>query len=136
MFARATVHHRNTAPLAIHDERTRQLLQPVNEDGTSAFRRNSIVPVRFRVADADGHSIGTAGVVTDFRLIRTIQGEDITEVDEAVDSSTSHTEFRWDAKDEQWVFNLSTRNLRAGFTYVYQITLDAGTTIEFQFGLR
>jgi hypothetical protein len=110
-------------------------LEPINADGTSVFRRNQTVTVKFRVGDADGQSIGTPGLVIGLAMIGKTQGTVDGEVHE-VTATTPDTEFRWDAEGEQWVFNLSTRYLDAGWTYVYQITLNDGSTIEFQFGLR
>src|SRR5205823_1014556 len=33
-----------------------QILQPVNADGSSVFKQGSVVPLKFRVCDAGGHS--------------------------------------------------------------------------------
>jgi hypothetical protein len=57
-------------------------------------------------------------------------------VDEAVSSTNPDTAFRWDPTDQQWIFNTSTKNLAANKTYVYTITLNDGTNIVFQYGLR
>ena len=43
-------------------------------------------------------------------------------------------EFRAGAR--QWIFNISTKKLTAGNTYVYLITLNDGSTIQFQFTLK
>ena len=51
-------------------------------------------------------------------------------------STTPDTEFRWDPGDQQWIFNLSTKDLAAGATYVYSIGLADGSSIEFTFGVR
>jgi beta propeller repeat protein len=111
------------------------VLQPVNADGSSVFKQGSTVPVKFRVCDANGNSIGSAGVVTDFRLVQTIAGT-VTDVNEAVTSTTPDTSFRWDSSAQQWVFNVSTKSSSRGTTYVYRITLNDGSTIDFRFGLR
>ncbi|MGH9555917.1 MAG: hypothetical protein ACRD2Y_08860 [Terriglobales bacterium] len=44
--------------------------------------------------------------------------------------------FRWSATDQMWIFNLSTRNLAAGATYVYRIHLVDGSDVYFQFTLK
>ena len=51
-------------------------------------------------------------------------------------STTPDTAFRWDPTSQQWIFNLSTRDLAAGATYLYSIGLDDGSSIEFGFGVR
>ena len=112
-----------------------QILQPINADNTSVFKRNSTVPAKFRVCDANGVSIGTPGVVASFKLAQVFNGT-ITDVDEAVISTTPDTAFRWSASDMLWIFNIDTKLKLAGQTYVYLITLNDGSTIKFQFGLK
>jgi hypothetical protein len=112
------------------------ILQPINMDGTSVFKKGSTVPAKFRVCDASGASVGTPGTVSSFRLVQTVAGTVTTAVNEPVDSTTPFAEFRWDALAQQWVFNMATRGLTAGRTYVYDITLGDGSVIRYQFGLR
>jgi hypothetical protein len=111
------------------------ILQPINEDGSSVFRQGSTVPAKFRVCDAFGNSIGTPGLVVSFRLVQVTNGT-ITTVDEAVDSTTPDSAFRWSSTDQQWIFNISTKSLSKNRTYYYVITLNDGTTIDFHFGLK
>jgi hypothetical protein len=113
-----------------------QILQPINADGTSVFKKGSTVPAKFRVCDAGGNSVGTPGVVASFFLIRTITGTVVAYVDEAAISTTPDSAFRWDSTAQQWIFNINTKSLSAGVTYVFRITLNDGTTIDFQYGLR
>jgi hypothetical protein len=111
------------------------ILQPINADGSSIFKQKSTVPTKFRVCDALGNSIGTAGVVTSFRLIQTVSGTTVG-TDEAVDSTTPDTAFRWDSTDRQWIFNISTKPLSANVTYAYRIVLNDGSNIDFLYGLK
>lgn len=113
-----------------------QVLPPVNADGSSVFKAGRTIPVKFRVCDAQGNSISTAGVVSSFRLIQTISGTVTLSVDESVASTTPDTAFRWDASDQQWIYNVSTSGLAADRTYVYRIYLNDGTYIDFMHGLR
>ncbi len=112
-----------------------QILQPINADGTSVFKAGQTVPAKFRVCDANGKSVGTSDVVSSFRLVQIINGT-VSDVDEAVDSTTPDSTFRWSASDQQWIFNINTKSLSAGKTHVYLITLKDGSTIQFQFGLK
>lgn len=109
--------------------------QPINSDGTSVFKQKSTVPVKFAVCDVNGNSIGTAGVVTSFRLIGTTTGT-VFATDEAIDSTTPDTTFRWDPTGQQWIFNMNTKSLLANVTYYYTITLNDGSSINFNFGLK
>lgn len=113
-----------------------QILQPIHTDGSSVFKQGQTVPAKFRVCDANGVSIGTAGTVTSFLLTQTISGTVTTNVQDIVDTNNPDTAFRWDPTDQQWIFNISTQNLSANSTYIYTITLNDGTVISFQYGLR
>ena len=94
------------------------------------------MPAKFRVCDGAGNSVGTPGLVTGFVLWRTISGTDDNTVNESVVSTTPDTAFRWDPTDRQWIFNINTKDLVKNKTYVYLITLNDTTTIEFRFGLK
>jgi hypothetical protein len=106
-----------------------------NSDGTSVWKQGRTIPAQFHICDVNGVSVGTAGVVSSFYLTEIIAGT-VTNVDETVSSSNSDTAFHWDATNQQWVFNISTKSLTANNTYVYTITLNDGTTIGFQYGLK
>lgn len=114
----------------------RQILQPIHSDGSSVFKQGQTIPAKFRVCDANGNSIGSAGVVTSFQLIQITSGTVTTTVQDIVDTNNPDTAFRWDATAQQWIFNISTQSLGANSTYVYTITLNDGTAITFQLGLR
>jgi hypothetical protein len=113
-----------------------QILQPINADGSSVFKATSTSPAKFRVCDANGISIGTAGVVSSFVLYQTISGTVANTINEAVASTTPDTNFRWDPTGQQWIFNISNKGSATNQTYIFLITLNDGTTIMFQYGLR
>jgi hypothetical protein len=113
-----------------------QILQPVDVAGTSVFKQKSTVPAKFRVCDANGMSIGAAGVVSSFRLVQVRTGTIANDVNEVVDSTTPDANFRWSPTDQQWIFNINTKSLSANATYVYSIGLNDGTAIAFQYGLK
>lgn len=111
------------------------ILQPVNTDGSSVFKKGSTVPAKFRVYDANCNSVGTAGVVTGFVLMY-VGSSSNAPVNEVVDSTTPDTAFRWSATDQQWIFNINTRNLSAGQKYIYRITFSDSSYIDFAFSLK
>jgi hypothetical protein len=113
-----------------------QILQPIDADGSSVFKKGSTVPAKFRVCDAQGNSIGTSGTVVSFKLVKTVSGTAVAYPDEAVVSTTPDNAFRWSPTDQLWIFNLNTKSLQAGKTYYYEITLNDGSVIKFNFGLR
>jgi hypothetical protein len=94
------------------------------------------VPIKFRVGDVNGVSIGTPGIITSFRIIDVIAGTVSTPVNLPVTSTSADTAFRFDPTSQEWIFNLSTAGLSAGSTYVFRIGLADGSHIDFQFGLR
>ena len=57
-------------------------------------------------------------------------------MNESVDSTTPDMNFRWNGSGTQWLFNLGTKNLSAGFQYGYYIPLKDGTIIRFSFALK
>src|SRR5207249_4191109 len=95
------------------------ILQPVNNDGSSVFKQGSTVPLKFRVCDAAGNSVGPTtavpNVVATFLLDHSVGGT--TGVNEDVISTTPDTAFRWSASDQLWIFNLSTKNLSPNKKY-------------------
>jgi probable HAF family extracellular repeat protein len=113
----------------------RQVLEPVNVDGSSVFKRNSTVPVKFRVCDVNGNSIGSPNVVSGFAMIQVLAGT-VSQDLETIESTTPDSMFRWDPTALQWIFNLSTKSQSANRTYVYRITLADQSVIEFRYGLR
>jgi hypothetical protein len=113
-----------------------QILQPINVDGTSVFNAKSTSPAKFRVCDANGVSIGTAGVVKAFVLYQTINGTATNTVNESVDSTTPDNSFRWDPTAQQWIFNINNKALWANQTYIFLVTLNDGSTISFRYGLK
>jgi hypothetical protein len=116
------------------------ILQPIDWQGTSVFKQKSTVPAKFRVCDANGVSIGTAGVVQDFKIIGTWSGTVLPYVTEAdVPSTTPDQYFRWSSTDQQWIFNINTKGApvnQPNVTYVFRITLNDGSVIDFRFGLK
>lgn len=112
------------------------VLEPINADGSSVYNQGRTVPVKFRVCDSNGNSIGAPGVVVSFKLAYKVSGLVTTDIDEDPLSTTPDTQFRWDPTAQQWIFNLSTKNLAKNTTYYYVITLNDGSSIPFHFGLR
>src|SRR5216117_1343212 len=117
-----------------------QIMQPVNADGSSVFKKGSTIPVKFRVCDANANPIGGAGqVVTVWNQNWPVlywKSSGAGAIDEEVLSTTPDTQFRWDDTAQQWVFNLNSKNLTAGMIYTYRIYLNDTSNIEFKFGVK
>jgi hypothetical protein len=118
-----------------------QILPPIDADGSSVFRQGSTVPAKFRVCllgDSNtsvGPRLAAPTVVAGFQLVQVIPGAPSGTAD-SVPSTTPDTAFRWDATSQQWIFNISTRQLTANNTYVFLITLSDGSTIPFRFAVK
>jgi hypothetical protein len=74
--------------------------------------------------------------VSNFFLTGIQSGTSTSTVEDVVDTNNPDTAFRWDPTSQQWIFTITTGNMSAGSTYIYTITLNDGTTIMFQYGLR
>ena len=134
-FPKGTLTVMYSTSCIISADPTHTILQPINPDGSSVNKAGSTVPAKFRVADANCNSIGTPGVVKSFFLIAQTADPNVT-VNEVVDSTTPDTAFRWDPTAQQWIFNISTKGMKAGQKYMYRITLNDNSTIDFSFALK
>ena len=102
--------------------------QPINRDGSSVFKAGSTVPVKFSVTDFDNAPVGTAGARlvavrtynSDGALPDELQEEAVANV-----SATSGNLFRYDAGERQYIYNLSTKGMKAG-SYQLVIELNDG----------
>lgn len=114
------------------------ILAPISAAGTTAFTKATTptIAVQFRVCDARGTSVSSAGVVSSFALtsvngvpsrIPAPVGGPFTFLGGALANG---------AGSAGWQFNLSTSNLTLGNTYAYRINLNDGTSITFQFSLQ
>jgi 6-phosphogluconolactonase (cycloisomerase 2 family) len=112
-----------------------QILSPISTAGTTTFTRatTTSIPVQFRVCDAKG-SIINGPVISSFTLLQKITAGVTTTLNQAQTAS-----FSFNGTNQDTAATLSTStptNLAAGSTYVYQIGLNDGTSISFQFSMN
>ena len=112
----------------------RQVLAPVNPDGSSIVKRGSTLPIKFRACDSQGRVIDTPGFVQSLQLVQVLAA-DPGSVNETVQSTTPDTAFRWSATDQLWIFNMRA-DLPAKSKYRYRIALGDGTTVVFEFSVK
>ena len=112
------------------------ILFPIDPAGSSVFPVGLPVPARFRVCDASGKSISTPGVVTAFKLVRTVAGGIASDVNQDVPTMTPPPAFRWDPLLQDWFFLIDTRKYRRKTGYEYRISLVDGSSIDFGFRLQ
>lgn len=96
------------------------VLKPINDDGSSVFKAGSTVPVKFQLKDANGSYVNNA--VAKLYIAPITDGKVGTEI-KAVSSSSVFDENVFRNEDNQYLFNLSTKNLTEG---AYQIRIELG----------
>ena len=110
------------------------ILQPINGDGSSIFKLNSTIPIKFRLKDKLGKYIPSAIA----KIYMTKMSNGILSLErEAVSTSAASfgNLFRYDSTDQQYVFNLATKSLTTG-TWRLRILLDDGTSKVINISLR
>jgi|GEM_PF-4902972 len=110
------------------------ILPPIREDGSSIFKMGSTIPVKFRIADANGNYVSTATANLTYQKIT---DEVLGTVEEAVSTSAANEGniFRYDSSDNLYIFNLGTEGMDTG-TYQLNINLDDGTVRTVLISLR
>jgi hypothetical protein len=116
----------NSATLGIH-YMFLGFQQPINADGTSLFGGRTI-PVKVRIADADGQPVPDADAHAFFAFgTPAIVGTD-TEPLANTNGDTGNT-MRYDASANQYIFNWDIANLPNG-TYTIRVGLSEGTCAD------
>jgi hypothetical protein len=103
--------------------------------GFGVFRAGSTVPVRIQLKNGGGDVVQGGAP----HFIGPVRGWLITAPVTAQtgdDSGTPDDAMRWDAGARQWVYQWSTRGLRAGYLYRIGVALDDGHTYYAYVGLR
>lgn len=102
------------------------ILPPINQDGSSVFKLGKVVPVKFQLKDDAGNYIPTA--VAKIYLSKINDNVVGTEIEaESQGEANTGNLFRYDSVDNQYIFNLGTKNLSQG-TWQIKIVLDDGTS--------
>ena len=106
----------------------------IKDDGSSVFKAGSTIPIKIQLKNINGDYISTA--IAKISLTK-IDNDTLGEINELVEevSSTSGNLFRYDEKNNQYIYNLSTKRLDKG-TYELKVILDDGNTYSVQIGLR
>jgi hypothetical protein len=107
------------------------LLQPINADGSSVFKKGSTVPVKFRLTGAD------AGNTTLNARLYIAQTDSVDPVaaNEADSTSAADTGNTFRCSGGQYIFNLSTKDLSQG-TWYLRVDLGDGVNHIVQIKLK
>ncbi len=101
------------------------LLAPVNADGSSVFKRNSTIALKFKLTGASAGITDLVARVFITKYTNLVLGDEVEAVSTSA-ASTGNT-FRYDATAGQYVFNLGTKGLSTG---TYQIRIDLGDGVQ------
>jgi hypothetical protein len=93
-------------------------LDPINTDGTSIFKLNSTIPVKFNLTGACANDIITAHIYVT-KLTNNVLGDEL----EAVSTSAADTGNTFRRAGGGYIFNLATKGLSTG---TWQIRVDLG----------
>lgn len=106
----------------------------IKDDGSSVFKAGSTIPIKIQLKNINGDYISTA--IAKISLTK-IDNDTLGEINELVEevSSTSGNLFRYDEKNNQYIYNLNTKGLDKG-TYELKVILDDGNAYSVQIGLR
>ena len=107
-------------------------LQPINDTAhqggfESFFKLGSAVPTKFQLKKADGTVVQASAAPTFSRSAAPVSCDtQVAPENLDADTGSSGSSFRWDATAQQYIYNWSTKGLRAGEYRVYS-SLDDGT---------
>ena len=110
------------------------VLQPINADGSSVYKLGSTAPAKFQLKDANGTLVSSAIAKLNYAKVDSTVTTAVNEVISTAASTTDNL-FRYDATANQYIYNLSTKNLSEG-KYKLNVTLDDGETYSVQIGIR
>lgn len=110
------------------------VLQPINLDGSSVFKLNRTIPIKFRAWDALSQAVSGATAQLYVTKISDIVFGQVLEPEVLV-SGDNNGLFRYDATDQQYIYNLSTKGMTIG-TYLFRIALGDGSEIYAIVSLR
>jgi len=116
--------------------------QPINDtvynptQTLSVFKGGSTVPVKFQLKNASGVAVQSS---TSPLWLTPQKGTAMNmSVDESIysDPATTGNSFKWDATNQQYSYNWSTKGLATGYWYKIYAKLDDGTTQSVVVGIR
>ena len=105
------------------------ILQPINPDNTSVFKRGQAIPVKFMLAGDEFFGFITTGWTIQRQSVpcSVFDGQDATL--ESVASNTPSQFFRYDASADQYIYNADMHNLGVGTCWNFKVTLDSGQVL-------
>jgi len=110
------------------------VLEPVNSSGSSIFKLGRTVPIKFKLFGESNTPVANAVVMLNLaKISNNVIGTEIEAT--STSQATEGNLFRYDSTENQYIFNLNTKNLSAG-SWVMKIYLDDETVKEVYFSLK
>lgn len=111
-------------------------LPPVANEN-KAFKQNSTIPIKFRITDLDGNPAPDCYATLSIYYYGIGGPQGLPEVVSTAAGNWGN-QFRYDAHDDLYIFNLSTKasGFHAGWTYEAVVTLDDGQEFTTIFALK
>jgi hypothetical protein len=102
------------------------ILQPINPDNTSVFKRGQSVPVKFKLGGDEFTGFVTTGWTIQAQQVACSVFDGTETTLENVGSNTPSTYFRYDATADQYIYNADMHNKGVGTCWNFKVTLDSG----------
>jgi HYR domain len=126
----ATDAHGNTGSssfsISVRFGRDSGILQPINPDNTSLFKRGQVVPVKFQLKNDGPNGFSTANWTVTRIGVNCITGEG-TALEEPVASTTPSSTVRYDAAADQYIYNADFRTAQVNSCWKVAVDLKDGS---------
>ena len=106
------------------------ILQPINPDNTSIFKRGQTVPVKFKLPGDEYFGFDTSGWSILRQNVSCAAFDTLDAQPESVPSNTPATSFRYDAVADQYIYNADMRTTTVSGCYKFNVTLDSGQVLS------
>ena len=108
----------------------------MSADGRSIFQQRSTIPFKFRLSNCSGMNVTTATATIEVILFANrIVGTVLESVPANLKASTG-TQYTYDAKVGQYIYNLGTRNLLPTTSYTIRTRVSDGSVHDVVISLK
>jgi hypothetical protein len=111
-------------------------LPPVNQDGSSIFKWKRTIPFKFQLTTCAGVFVASERPrISVFFYTSGVVGSDVEDVGSSGNANTDNL-YRYDPTAKQYIYNLDTKSLAPGNSYLVRTTLDDGSTHDVVMSIR
>jgi len=125
----------STLHLILEEYQFLGFLPPINTDGSSVFKRGSTIPVKFQLEDYEGNYCSTAEALISYAKIPGSFAGSSMDLVYSVPAKSGNL-FRYDAKKNLYIYNLSTKSGFTVGTYELMVSLDDGSSYTVRIRLK